>query len=174
LAGSLAEDGSMIRFVTNKIRNAVFADSSTASGDVVAMRDIGVSVDRYGKIVLNENDFDAAILSNYTDIVTMLTADTTNQSLFDTSAKGLAQDIVTVLEDLTDATGMVTSRESYASTLLTSQQDELVKLEERMDTIYSRYLAQFGAMETLMASLDSTKDYLTSQFESLSKVYEVD
>jgi len=29
-------------------------------------------------------------------------------------------------------------------------------------------------MESLMAQLDNTKDYLKSQFESLSKAYEVD
>jgi hypothetical protein len=29
-------------------------------------------------------------------------------------------------------------------------------------------------METLMVTLDSTRDYLTSQFETLSKAYEVD
>ena len=38
-----------------------------------------------------------------------------------------------------------------------------------MDVIYDRYLTQFGAMESLMATLDSTKDYLTSQFESMNK-----
>jgi flagellar capping protein FliD len=43
-----------------------------------------------------------------------------------------------------------------------------------MDSVYNRYLEQFGVMEKLMASLDSTKDYLTSQLETLSKVYEVD
>jgi flagellar capping protein FliD len=48
----------------------------------------------------------------------------------------------------------------------------LTKLEERMEKVYNRYLTQFGAMETLMATLDSTKDYLTSQFESLSKAYD--
>jgi flagellar capping protein FliD len=41
-----------------------------------------------------------------------------------------------------------------------------------MDTIYARYLKQFGAMEGLMARLDKTKDYLTSQFETLSKAYD--
>ena len=43
-----------------------------------------------------------------------------------------------------------------------------------MERVYDRYLMQFGAMETLMATLDSTKDYLTSQFETLSKAYDVD
>ena len=43
-----------------------------------------------------------------------------------------------------------------------------------MDGVYKRYLKQFGAMEALMATLDTTKDYLTSQFETLSKAYDTD
>ena len=57
---------------------------------------------------------------------------------------------------------------------LVGHEAELAKLEARMEVVYNRYLTQFGAMETLMATLDTTRDYLTSQFESLSKVYEVD
>jgi flagellar hook-associated protein 2 len=104
--------------------------------------------------------------------VTMLTADTSNASLFADGNKGLAQDIATALEDLTDATGVVTAREATATTDKSSHEDALIKLEKRMDVIYNRYLTQFGAMEGLMATLDSTKNYLTSQFESLAKAYD--
>ena len=41
-----------------------------------------------------------------------------------------------------------------------------------MDVIYALYLTQFRAMESLMVTLDSTKDYLTSQFKSLQKAYD--
>jgi flagellar hook-associated protein 2 len=51
-------------------------------------------------------------------------------------------------------------------------QDELANLEERMEVVYQRYLAQFAAMETIMASMDTTKDYLKGQLESLSKAYD--
>ena len=71
-------------------------------------------------------------------------------------------------------TGILTVRETGSKSELSDHEDELAKFEIRMENIYNRYLAQFGAMETLMATLDSTKDYLTSQFESLSKAYDVD
>ena len=75
---------------------------------------------------------------------------------------------------MTDATGIVTNRETNATNKLTDYEDQLTKLQTRMDAVYSRYLMQFGAMEAMMATLDNTKDYLTSQLESLSKVYEND
>ena len=172
MAGALSEDGALVRFLKDKIRSAVFNDSSTPSGNISAMRDLGVSVNRYGAVTFTEATYDAAVLSNYDNIVTMLTADTSNANLFVSGNKGLAQDIATALEDLTDATGVVTVREATAVTDKSNHEDALIKLEKRMDVIYNRYLTQFGAMEGLMATLDSTKNYLTSQFESLAKAYD--
>jgi flagellar hook-associated protein 2 len=174
MSGALSEDGSLVRFLTNKIRTTIFSDSSTASGSISALRDIGITTDQYGNIKFNETQYDAAVLSSYSDIVTMLTADTTGQYLFDANNKGLAQDIATALEDLTDSTGVISNRETSTSTKLTEHEENLVKLQTRMDSVYQRYLVQFGAMENLMASIDSTKDYLTSQFEAMANVYKSD
>ena len=108
----------------------------------------------------------------YDDIVTMLTADTSNASLFTTSNKGLAQDIATTLGNFTDSDGIVTTRSESAVDDLADHEEELADLEIRMEKVYQRYLAQFTAMESLMASMDATKDYLTGQLESLSKAYD--
>jgi flagellar hook-associated protein 2 len=172
MSGALSEDSSLLRFLTNKIRTTIFSDSSTPSGSLVAIRDLGISTDQYGKMQFDATTYDAAVLVSYDDIVTMLTADTSGQYLFDSNNKGLAQDIATVLEDLTDSTGVVSNRETSAATKLVEHEDNLIKLQARMDSVYERYLMQFGVMENLMATLDSTKDYLTTQFEAMSKVYE--
>lgn len=174
LAGSLSGDVSMIRFLKDKMRAAIFADSSSGSGSITGIRDLGISINQYGVMTLDETKYDAAILASYDDVVTMLTADTNNQNLFETASKGLAQDIATALSDFTDSTGIVVSRETSTKSELSNHEDSLVLLETRMEAVYSRYLQQFGAMEGLMATLDSTKDYLTAQFETLSKAYDND
>ena len=171
-SGALSEDGSTIRFIKNRLRDAIFGESSTPSGTTSSLRDIGISVNQYGAITFTEATYDSAISSNYDDVVTMLTADTNNQNLYDVSNKGLAQDIATAIGDMTDSTGLVSVRETGGETTLAAHKNELTKLEERMEKVYDRYLLQFGAMETLMATLDSTKDYLTAQFETLSKAYD--
>jgi flagellar hook-associated protein 2 len=172
MVGALAEDTSLVRFLKSKVKDAVFADSSTPSGSISALRDVGLSVNQYGDITFDEAVYNSAVLSSYDEIVTMLTADTSNENLFANTNKGLAQDIATALGDFTDFEGVVTNREAGAKTDLTGHQDELLKLEARMEVVYNRYLNQFSAMETLMARLDSTKDYLTSQFETLAKAYD--
>ena len=172
LGGALADDTSMVRYLKDQIRSAVFAESSTKSGNINAMRDLGISVDKTGTMTFTAATYDAAVLGSYDDIVTMLTAGTSNESLFTTSNKGLSQDIATALEAFTGNTGIVTTRSSNATTSLADHKEELAKLETRMEAVYNRYLTQFTAMESLMASMDATKDYLTGQLESLSKAYD--
>ena len=169
---ALSEDGSTVRFLKNKLRESVFGESSTPSGITTSLRDVGVSVNQYGTITFTEETYDSAISTSYDDVVTMLTADTNNQNLYELSSKGLAQDVATIIGELTDSTGLVTVRETGAKTSLTEYETALTELDGRMEKIYDRYLLQFGAMETLMATLDSTKDYLAAQFESLSKAYD--
>jgi flagellar hook-associated protein 2 len=84
----------------------------------------------------------------------------------------LAQDIATTLEGFSESTGVLTTRTSSAEEELDDFKEELVKLEARMENVYQRYLTQFTAMETLMASMDTTKDYLEGQLEQLSKAYD--
>jgi flagellar hook-associated protein 2 len=170
--GALANESGMLNQLKSTIRSAIFADSGTKAGNINALRDIGISLSQTGNMTFNETSFTSAAASDYTDIVTMLTANTTDQNLFSTTEKGLSQDIATVLDDLTASTGLVAVRAKGADTIVLSHKAELETLEVRMEAVYQRYLKQFAAMETIMASMDTTKDYLTGQLETLSKAYD--
>jgi len=172
LNGALADDGSLISYIKNNIRSAVFNNSSTTSGNVNALRDLGISINRGGDMTFDETKYDGLVLTNFDDISKMLTAGTSNQGKYDTASKGLSQDIANVLDGFTDKDGIVTTRSTNATSLLEDHKEELTKLETRMTAVYQRYLSQFTAMESMMASLDATKDYLTGQLESLSKAYD--
>ena len=167
-----SENFNMLNQLKSSIRTAIFADSGTGSGSITALRNVGISLDQTGKMTFSETTFSTAIEDSYSDVVSMLTGDTTDQNPFDTAEKGLSQDIATLLEGLTDSTGIITVSATNASSNVLDYQDELANLEERMEVVYQRYLAQFAAMETIMASMDTTKDYLKGQLESLSKAYD--
>jgi flagellar hook-associated protein 2 len=170
--GALAQDSALIRQLKSTIRTSLFADSSSGSGDITALRDLGISINKTGDLTFDETAYDSVIASSYSDVVKMLTANTSNQNLFDTADKGLAQDIVTVLDGLTNTNGVITTRSTNATAEVKDYQAELVALETRIEAVYQRYLGQFSAMEGMMASMNSTKDYLTGQLENLSKAYD--
>ena len=172
LGGALSDDVSLVRYLKNQFRTTIFADSSTTSGGIDALRDIGISIDKSGNLTFDETAYEAVIASNYDDVVMMLTANTSDQSLYGTDSKGLAQDIATTLEGFRDSTGVLTTRATSAEVELEEFQEALIMLEARMDNVYQRYLTQFTAMETLMASMNTTKTYLEGQLEQLSKAYD--
>ena len=172
LGGALSDDTSLVRYLRNQFRTAIFADSSSTSGGIDALRDIGISIDKSGNLTLDEAAYETVIATNYDDVVMMLTANTSDQNLYGTDSKGLAQDIATTLEGFRDSTGVLTTRATGAEDELEEFQGALIMLEARMDNVYQRYLTQFTAMETLMASMNTTKNYLEGQLEQLSKAYD--
>jgi len=171
LSGALAEDKTLARYLSDQLRTAILTDSSTSSGSIRAMRDIGVSIDRYGQLTFDEKIFDNAVANSYADVVTMLTANTSDESLATNTNKGLSQDLATLIEGFTDSGGVVINHSSSANTALADYEQDLADLEVRMDAIYTRYITQFAAMESLIASINNTKSYLTTQLENMADTY---
>ena len=172
MMGALRRDTATVRYVQNALRTAVLANSSTTSGGVQGLRDIGVSMDKSGNLTFDEKKYDTAITTSYDKVVTMLTADTTNQSEYSGDPKGLAQDIAKVLDGLGDTSSVLSTRNTTAENSIETYEEELADLEKRMEAVYDRYLSQFSAMEGMMNSMNGTKDYLEGQLESLSKAYD--
>ena len=172
MMGALRRDTATVRYVQNALRTAVLANSSTTSGSVEGLRDIGVSMDKSGNLTFDEKKYDTAITTSYDKVVTMLTADTTNQSEYSGDPKGLAQDIAKVLDGLGDTSSVLSTRNTTAENSIETYEEELADLEKRMEAVYDRYLSQFSAMEGMMNSMNGTKDYLEGQLESLSKAYD--
>jgi flagellar capping protein FliD len=172
MMGALRRDTATVRYVQNALRTAVLANSSTTSGGVEGLRDIGVSMDKSGNLTFDEKKYDTAITTSFDNVVTMLTADTTNQSEYSTAAKGLSQDIAKVLDGLGDTDSVLSTRNTTAEQSIETYEEELADLEKRMEAVYDRYLSQFSAMEGMMNSMNGTKDYLEGQLESLSKAYD--
>lgn len=172
MMGALRRDTATVRYIQNALRTAVLANSSTTATGVEGLRDIGVSMDKSGNLTFDEKKYDTAITTSFDKVVTMLTADTTNQSEYSTAAKGLSQDIAKVLDGLGDTDSVLSTRNTNAETAIETYEEELADLEKRMEAVYDRYLSQFSAMESMMNSMNGTKDYLEGQLESLSKAYD--
>ena len=171
VGGSLASDLATIRTVRDTIYQAVTQDSSTPSGNVTAMRDIGISVDRDGELTFTESTYDSVAASNFDDISTMLSAGTDNQSRYDGQSQGLATDAVIKLETLTDSiSGIFVTRTTSAQTAIQRYEDDLAALETRMEAVYERYLKQFTVMESLVNTLNSTRESMATTWENMAKM----
>ena len=168
--GALSSDYTGVRYVEQQLRDALFSDSPTASGSITSFRDIGLSVEKDGQLVLDELKFDQAVASNYQDVTKMLTANTNNQTEFSGADKGLALNVITKLDALLENNGVLSDRSENAKKAVVEYQADLATLEARMEAVYERYLAQFSAMESLVRQMNSTRDYLKDQFEMMANV----
>ena len=171
VGGALSNDLSLLRTVRDTVYDAISTASSTPSGGVNSLTDLGIELTRTGTLSFNESTYDTVALNKFSDIVTMLSAGTTDQSAFSSDNQGLAFDAKVKLDTLMDAyDGIFVIRESSAADKLTDYEDRLSKIEMRMEMVYQSYVRQFSAMETLINTLNGTREYVKGQLESVANI----
>jgi len=85
-----------------------------------------------------------------------------------TFIEGVAERTVNLVTGILGADGTIASRtESLNRALEDIQQDQL-DLEERLTSYRERLVAQFSAADSLIAQLNSTRDYVTQQLAALA------
>ena len=169
IGGALTNDFAAVRQVRDVLYRAITQDSSTESGSISALRDIGIEITRYGDLTFNETKFDSVMSTSASDVSMMLSANTDDQSEYDSASQGLARDVISDLEDsLTDSfDGLFTSRTESSVSALADYEEELLELEVRMNTLFERYLQQFTVMETLVSQLNSTRNSLSDTWANM-------
>ncbi len=171
-SGSLEASSSTVRLIKQKLRDALMATSSTQSNNsITALRDIGVSIDRYGKFSVDSSRIDTVLTSNFSDVAMMLSANTDGQTQYSSGSKGLALDATIILDGLLDKNGIIANGTANSQSSIESYQSQLEKLESRLTAAYERYIQQFSKMEALVQKSSGTGDYLTGQFEAMANMY---
>lgn len=166
-SGALASDYSTVRLLRDRVRSALLADSSTPSGSMTALRDIGVQLDSKGKLFLNEDAFKTAVATHFDDIVVMLSAGTNDQSAYSVAPKGFAADAAAALDELISSTGILKTRQSNAESSIEDYELRLAAIELRLTAAYEGYLKQFAAMDSLVDQMQGIGTYLEDQFKMM-------
>ena len=171
LAGSLGSEKGTVNLIKNRIRGIIGQTSESASNGVSTLRDLGIQTKLGGEISLNATTYATVVRDKFSDVRTMLTADLIDQDKSDTRDHGLALDITTVLDNITNDQGTITTKETNVTADVARYEKELTDLQERLETIKQRYLRQFVAMESLVQRNKSTGEYLTGQFKAMENMY---
>lgn len=179
--GALAGD-SLLQTVRSQIRSMLVKDSkisdtatdgtsSDLNPDVYAMRHIGLGFDRNGKMTLDQSKLDSALGNHFDQVVTMLTANQNNQSIYSPSEGGLAGNAVKNIDKMLRSTGIIDRQTSSAETKIIQYKKELTALEDRMTALLDRYTKQFSVMDSIVGESNSTKTSLTNSFKGLMAMY---
>ena len=166
LVGSLSGD-TIFRSVFNTVKGMVTGLSSTPSGDINYFADFGVSFQRDGSLSINASALDSALSDSFDDIVQALSAGTENQTEYGDLNRGLAGDASKQITDLLASTGSITRVLNNADQDISKYEKDLDDLEDRMQRVYDRYLAQFTAMQSIVDQMNNTRSYLEQQMKAL-------
>ena len=72
-------------------------------------------------------------------------------------------------DTLNTSSGQLSTRETTINNEVSDQSELLADLNTQMESLRSRYIQQFTAMEQAVTSLKSTGEYLTNLFETMNK-----
>ena len=165
--GGVLLGDSIISYARRTLSTLIGRESSTPSGSKSRLLDFGLERNRQGLLEIDEVVFSQRVRSDFEDLSTLLTAGTNNQSLLSPDAAGLAGDALKDLDALLSTRGPLRGAVSRMEGQIEDQEVALLALEDRMDRIYDRYLAQFTAMEQLVEEMNTLSDSLTSTFDTL-------
>ena len=164
--GALAGD-SIFRSLTSSLRNIVLGSSSSGSGDISNLSDMGISVARTGELVVDDTKLDDALAYSYSDVIQMFSANTDDQSTSSSDVAGLAGDITKLITDATDSDSYLVTQQATLATGNSEREEQLTVLAERMERVEERYNRQFLAMQQIIDQMNSTRESMESSFANL-------
>jgi len=164
--GTLAKN-SLITTIRQQMISITTSTSSTPGTSVKALRDLGITLQRDGKLAIDNIKLDSVLSSKFNDIVTMFSNNEKTASTITTGDHGLAGDAINKITTLISTGGPILSQSNNAATRISKYKDDLVKLEDRMSQLLNRYTKQFTAMDSLVGSMNSLQTSLKSQFDSM-------
>jgi flagellar hook-associated protein 2 len=169
--GGVLAGESLLQSVRNQVRALVTNTSSTPGTNIRAARDVGLSLDRFGKLNLDDAKLDAALQNNFAQVSTMFTAGTSNKSIYSTAPAGLAGEAINSIEKMLLSTGLIDTQTKSAAAQIVKHKEELKILDERMEKLMTRYMSQFSVMESIVGNSNSMREGLKGTFEGMMKAY---
>jgi len=171
--GGTLVGNSTVRTLRDQIRSLVTAQSTTApSSDLAYLHDIGVEIDKTGKLTVNTVKLDLAMDTDFSNTVKLLSGNQEQLSEYDTTTDaGIAGEASRTLRKMLKTSGTINSESSNATTRISKYKDDLTALDERMSRILERYTKQFSAMDSMVGQTKSTQTGLTSSFAGLMAMY---
>lgn len=146
-------------------------NSSTASGSIKNLSQLGLSVDQQGVMTMDSAKTDATLNANYDDVIKMFTGGHNNLSTYSTLPGGVAGDAVKKLTSLLAKDSPLTNQSTGATTQNDKYKTDLTKLQTRLDSLLARYNKQFAAMDSLVGNVNAQKTSLKATFDGMMATY---
>lgn len=154
VTGGLVGDAT-VRNLVNGVR-AELSNPSPGAGGLRALTDLGIALDRDGKLVIDDKKLDAALENNFDQVGGFLTGE-----------GGLMTRLEGRIEAFAGKEGIIGTRQKS----LEAQRSDITKQKERMNAravqVEARLFKQFNTMDSLVGQLSQTSSNLAATLASL-------
>ncbi|MEX3937458.1 flagellar filament capping protein FliD [Paraburkholderia phymatum] len=150
-AGPLLGD-SMLNSITSGLATAI-SSGVTTGGKTVSLSSIGINLQPDGTLQVDATALQTALTSNSGAV----------SAVFNTT-NGIGVTLNNLVNTYTQASGVIDQRTSALNTDLQNLQDQSTNLQNYQTSLTAQYNAQFTALNTLMAQMQSNTQYLTQLF----------
>jgi len=151
-ASALTGDA-MVRGLQSQLRGILGGDN------ISQLKALGITAAKDGSLSFSSSQFDKT-QAEQPELAASLLG---KEGRLSSSLKSLLE------SNLDSGKGLLTQRTDTLNKQISKLERELDDLDVRMDKAYERYTKQFSAMDTLVAQMQNTSSYLTSQLANLSK-----
>ncbi len=145
------------------IRDQIRREMSTAVDDIDAtfsmLSDVGIEVQLDGKLSVNEEKLSNVLADDFVKF----------GQLFSTS-DGFATRLYSLADSFLEADGIIESRTQGLSTQIEGISDDREALNDRLASLETRLYRQFNALDSLLAQLSLTSNFLSQQLSNLPGV----
>jgi flagellar hook-associated protein 2 len=146
-----------------QLPSLIFASVSGLTGGISSLNDIGVSLQKDGTLTLDSTKLSAALSDPTKDVASLMTQTTAGN-------QGIAVRFNTILTQALGATGLFKSTSDSINASLKDITAQQASWNDRLTKIEANYRAQFSALDTLVASMQTTQSYLSQQLTSLASL----
>jgi flagellar hook-associated protein 2 len=157
-AGALLGD-SMLRTIESDVRNKLTDRVSGLAGNYQSLASIGITTNKDGTLKLDSAKLKTALANDYDGVAQIFAAQ-----------NGVAARMKAAVEPRLAADSDLDVRSKRLNTQSVGLQKQLTELDTKMASVQSRLLKQFNALDSLLAQMQSTSNYLTQQLSSIAKI----
>ncbi len=155
VAAALVGD-STIRSIRDQLRRELSVAVNNPNLPFSMLRDVGIEVQLDGKMQINDDEVSDVLASEFTKLGQLFADDS-----------GYATRLFDLTDSFLDADGIIEARTKGLTDTIDGLADDRTALTERLASLETRLLRQFNALDSLLAQLSSTSNFLTQQLNNL-------
>ncbi|EIC20519.1 flagellar filament capping protein FliD [Thiorhodovibrio frisius] len=153
--GALLMGDSTVRGIRSMLGNSMVQFGQTNDGENLALANLGIVSGKDGKLSFDQDVFNDAMDSYGSDNIAA-------------AVKGFTGNFYDTVTSFTDSSdGMLAARTDGLRTTIDDIAQQREDLDERMLSLEERLSAQFAAMDSLVAQMNNTSNYLATQLGNL-------